>query len=114
MAKKLLLTAGLLLAACSTCAVEVYRHEGGDGRSVEFSASVGQKYRRPFEKLVADVQQARLSADVVLVSLHWGVHFVARPCQYQPVVARAEINRYEGEKTPPKPQTYRGMFDGPS
>ena len=34
--------------------------------------------------------------------VHWGV------------VARAEINRYEGEKTPPKPQTYRGMFDGPS
>jgi acyl-CoA dehydrogenase len=30
------------------------------------------------------------------------------------VVGRNEINRYEGESTPPKPQVYRGMFDGPS
>ena len=37
MAKKLLLTAGLLLVACSTGAIEVYRHQGGDGRPVEFS-----------------------------------------------------------------------------
>ena len=30
------------------------------------------------------------------------------------VVARAEINRYEGEASPAKPETYRGMFSGPS
>ena len=30
------------------------------------------------------------------------------------VVGRAEINRYEGETTPPKPTVYRGMFSGPS
>jgi hypothetical protein len=30
------------------------------------------------------------------------------------VVGRNEINRYEGESTPPKPQVYRGMFDGPN
>jgi hypothetical protein len=29
-------------------------------------------------------------------------------------VARAEINRYEGEASPAKPETYRGMFSGPS
>jgi acyl-CoA dehydrogenase len=34
--------------------------------------------------------------------VHWGV------------VARAETTRYEGESTPPKPSTYRGMFSGPA
>jgi acyl-CoA dehydrogenase len=34
--------------------------------------------------------------------VHWGV------------VARAEINRYEGETSPGRPVSYRGMFSGPS
>ena len=44
------------------------------------------------EHLVADVKQVRQHADVVLVSLHWGVHYVPRPCDYQPVVAHAAID----------------------
>lgn len=42
--------------------------------------------------LVADVKAAKQNADVVLVSLHWGVHYVTRPCDYQPVVAHAAID----------------------
>ena len=43
-------------------------------------------------QLVADVKQTRQNADLVFVSLHWGVHYVPRPCDYQPVVAHAAID----------------------
>jgi poly-gamma-glutamate capsule biosynthesis protein CapA/YwtB (metallophosphatase superfamily) len=42
--------------------------------------------------LVEDVRRAKQSADVVLVSLHWGVHFVPAPCDYQREVAHAAID----------------------
>jgi poly-gamma-glutamate capsule biosynthesis protein CapA/YwtB (metallophosphatase superfamily) len=42
--------------------------------------------------LTRDVRQAKRDADVVLVSLHWGVHHVSRPCDYQPMVAHAAID----------------------
>ncbi len=48
-------------------------------------------HAQDLEHLVRDVKQARENADVVIVSLHWGVHFVSRPCDYQPVVAHAAI-----------------------
>lgn len=42
--------------------------------------------------LVADIRAARQHADVVLVSLHWGIHFVrATIAAYQREVARAAI-----------------------
>ena len=44
------------------------------------------------EHLVANVRQAKQNADILLVSLHWGVHYVPRPCDYQPVVAHAAID----------------------
>src|SRR5258706_13164130 len=44
------------------------------------------------EDLVRDVKQAKQNADLVFVSLHWGVHFTSRPCDYQPVVAHAAID----------------------
>ena len=44
------------------------------------------------EHLVADVKLAKQNADLVFVSLHWGVHYVPRPCDYQPVVAHAAID----------------------
>ncbi|MBI3044863.1 MAG: CapA family protein [Betaproteobacteria bacterium] len=44
------------------------------------------------EELVQDVRAAKKIADVVLVSLHWGVHFVVRPCDYQPMVGHAAID----------------------
>ncbi|MBI4191435.1 MAG: CapA family protein [Betaproteobacteria bacterium] len=43
-------------------------------------------------QLVSDVKLAKQNADLVFVSLHWGVHFVPRPCDYQPVVAHAAID----------------------
>ncbi len=44
------------------------------------------------EHLVADIKQAKQDADVVFVSLHWGVHYVPRPCDYQRIVAHAAID----------------------
>lgn len=43
--------------------------------------------------LVADVRAAKASADVVLVSIHWGIHFVrAEVADYQREVAAAAIH----------------------
>jgi poly-gamma-glutamate synthesis protein (capsule biosynthesis protein) len=42
--------------------------------------------------LVEDVRRAKERADVVLVSFHWGVHFVPSPCDYQREVAHAAID----------------------
>jgi hypothetical protein len=42
--------------------------------------------------LVADVKAAKQNADLVFVSFHWGVHYIPRPCDYQPVVAHAAID----------------------
>jgi len=44
------------------------------------------------EQLMRDVQRAKQNADLVFVSFHWGVHFVPRPCDYQPIVAHAAID----------------------
>lgn len=45
------------------------------------------------ENLRADVQRVKAKADVVVVSLHWGVHFVPKPlADYQPIVAHAAID----------------------
>jgi poly-gamma-glutamate synthesis protein (capsule biosynthesis protein) len=42
--------------------------------------------------LEADVRNAKQRADLVFVSLHWGVHYVPYPAEYQPVVAHAAID----------------------
>jgi len=45
------------------------------------------------DALVADVQSARAHADIVLLSIHWGLHFTrATLADYQRVVARAAID----------------------
>lgn len=47
-------------------------------------------YENDLANLCADVTQARQAADVVVLSLHWGLHFIPRAiAAYQPVVARA-------------------------
>jgi poly-gamma-glutamate capsule biosynthesis protein CapA/YwtB (metallophosphatase superfamily) len=47
-------------------------------------------YEQDLEGLVQDVGSARGRADAVIVSLHWGLHFIPRAIAgYQPVVARA-------------------------
>jgi poly-gamma-glutamate synthesis protein (capsule biosynthesis protein) len=45
-----------------------------------------------FNHLVNDIRAVREHADLVLVSLHWGLHFTPRPCDYQPLVAHAAID----------------------
>lgn len=48
---------------------------------------------RDLEALVKDVAEAKQRADVVIVSLHWGVHFIrGLIADYQPVVAHAAID----------------------
>ena len=48
---------------------------------------------RDLKSLVDDVRRVRQQADVVAVSLHWGVHFIrAMIADYQPVVAHAAID----------------------
>jgi hypothetical protein len=44
------------------------------------------------ENLVSDVKNAKSQADLVFVSLHWGLHFQPKPCDYQPIVAHAAID----------------------
>ena len=48
---------------------------------------------RDLESLVEDVRRVRQQADIVAVSLHWGVHFIrAVIADYQPVVAHTAID----------------------
>lgn len=45
------------------------------------------------EQLVADIKTARGSADVVIMSIHWGIHFIpAVIADYQRIVAHAAID----------------------
>jgi poly-gamma-glutamate synthesis protein (capsule biosynthesis protein) len=47
-------------------------------------------YEEDMAALLADVRHAKSRADIVVLSLHWGVHFIPRLIAgYQPAVARA-------------------------
>lgn len=47
-------------------------------------------HEEDFAALLADVSKAKLGADVVVVSLHWGIHFIPKLiADYQPLVAKA-------------------------
>ena len=49
-------------------------------------------HRGDLDALVQDVRAARQVADLVVVSLHWGLHFTHTPQEYQPIVAHAAID----------------------
>ncbi len=50
-------------------------------------------HRTDLKNLIADIQKAKTQADVVCVSLHWGLHFVpAQLADYQQDVAHAAID----------------------
>jgi poly-gamma-glutamate synthesis protein (capsule biosynthesis protein) len=50
-------------------------------------------YEDDLANLCDDVKQARKIADVVVLSLHWGLHFIPRAIAgYQPMVARAAFD----------------------
>ncbi len=50
-------------------------------------------YAEDLAALVEDVSAARKQADVVVLSLHWGLHFIPRAmAEYQPLVARTAFN----------------------
>jgi len=44
------------------------------------------------DALIEDVHKAKRSADVVIVSMHWGLHYTPIPQEYQPIVAHAAID----------------------
>jgi len=47
-------------------------------------------YEEDLEAMLEDIAAARQRADAVVVSLHWGLHFIPRAiADYQPLVARA-------------------------
>lgn len=49
--------------------------------------------RRDLELLQEDVRRAKQAADFVIVSFHWGVHFIPKPlADYQPIVAHAAVD----------------------
>jgi acyl-CoA dehydrogenase len=68
--------------------------------AIQMHGGTGVSQWTPLARMYASQRTLRIADGPDEV--HWGV------------VARAEINRYEGETTPPKPQVYRGMFSGPS
>ena len=47
-------------------------------------------YQEDLEAMVADIRDAKNTADVVVLSLHWGIHFIPRMiADYQPIIAEA-------------------------
>ena len=51
---------------------------------------ITEAYPEDLAAVIADIKAARASADVVIVSLHWGLHFIPRAiADYQPAVADA-------------------------
>ena len=50
-------------------------------------------YEEDMLALLDDISKARQQADVVILSLHWGIHFIPRMiADYQPIVAEAALN----------------------
>ena len=45
-----------------------------------------------FDLLLDDVRAAKAAADIVIVSLHWGLHFTPKVQEYQPIIAHAAID----------------------
>ncbi len=68
--------------------------------AIQMHGATGVSQWTPLARMYASQRTLRLADGPDEV--HWGV------------VARAETTRYEGESTPPKPSTYRGMFSGPA
>ena len=65
--------------------------------------------REDLDALVADVRRAKENADVVVVSLHWGLHFTAIPQEYQPIVAHAAIDAGAGAVLGHHPHQQQGI-----
>jgi len=49
-------------------------------------------YEEDLRALQDDVRKAKRLADAVVISLHWGIHFVPKAiADYQPIVALPEV-----------------------
>lgn len=49
-------------------------------------------HEEDLQLLLEDVRKAKQAADVVVVSLHWGLHYIHKPLDYQTAVAHAAID----------------------
>jgi poly-gamma-glutamate synthesis protein (capsule biosynthesis protein) len=64
-------------------------------QSIDYQAGVPPRtvtvpYEEDLENMVADIRAARQSANAVVLSLHWGIHFIPRMiADYQTIVAKA-------------------------
>lgn len=64
-------------------------------RSFDYQAGVPptvvtMPYEEDLEAMVQDIAQAKKQAHIVVVSLHWGIHFIPRMiADYQPIAAKA-------------------------
>jgi len=66
---------------------EAYEYQPGSPPRI-----VTVPYQTDLEHMMEDIRKAKESADVVIASYHWGVHYISRPvADYQTTVARAAI-----------------------
>ena len=55
-------------------------------------ASSPCRTRKTCGSLLEDVRKAKQAADVVVLSMHWGLHYIPKPHDYQTIVAHAAID----------------------
>ena len=102
---------GVRLAFLAYCSILQEGHEAGPNKAGIAPLRVHTSYKPyeyqpgvppriitvPYEEdlagMVEDIAKAKKAVNVVIVSLHWGVHFVPRMiAEYQPVVAKAAFD----------------------
>ena len=65
---------------------------------VEFQAGMPPRvvtipHREDLDAMIADIKEAKKTADVVVLSVHWGIHFIPRMiADYQPAVAQTAFD----------------------
>ena len=101
---------GVRVAILAYCSVMRDGHEAGPNKAgvaplrvrtsyepYEYQAGVPPRivtvpYEEDVAAMVEDIVQARKTAHAVVVSVHWGVHYIPRLiAEYQPIVARAAV-----------------------
>jgi len=102
---------GVTLAFLAYCSIVQQGYAAGSGTTgiaplraythyepVDYNAGVPPRvvtipYAEDLQAMVEDIAAAKQKADVVILSLHWGVHYIPRiVAEYQPIVMQAAIN----------------------
>ena len=99
---------GVRVAFLAYCSVVIEGYEAGPNKggiaplrahqsyvAVDYQAGIPPRvvtvpYEEDLANMVEDITSAKKAADVVVLSLHWGLHFIPRMiAEYQPIVAKA-------------------------